>query len=175
MMRFDESGVENGWTWLVLDVNPEPWRIGPLSVGRRSGKVFPMVGRDTQLHYYEQAIKEELGDGWIVYDGPVELKFFFWRNRAEYTTPQARTHRKHEADGTNMAKATEDALQGILFKNDKDTNKMEWTIVEQGPDVTPRVVIAFRPGHKPTRFTLPDQVMDFIESFEELETDNSWG
>lgn len=164
--------TENGWTWIVLSLNPEPWRIGPLSVGRKNGKMFPMVGRDTQLYYYQQAIKEELGDEWTLIQGPVELKFFFWRRRDEYQTPQARSHRKHEADGTNMAKATEDALQGVLFKNDKDTNHMEWTIVEQGPQVEPRIVIAIRKGQIPSSYGLPDWVNFEIENYER---ENDWG
>lgn len=165
-----EHREENGWTWIVLSLNPEPWRIGPLSVGRKNGKMFPMVGRDTQLHFYQQAIKEELGDDWDMIQGPVELKFFFWRRRDEYQTPQARTHRKHEADGTNMAKATEDALQGVLFKNDKDTNHMEWTVVEQGSNVEPRLVIAIRRGNNPPTYTLPNWVTFEIENY-----DNDWG
>ena len=134
------------WHWFVLDVNPEPWAIGDLSVGRRNGKAFPMVGRNNQLHSYKEAVKEALGDPGIFFEGPIELQFFFWRRRDEYKTPQARTHRKHEADATNLQKATEDALQGVLFKNDKDVNDIHSVVVEQGSDVTPRVVVAIRKG-----------------------------
>jgi Holliday junction resolvase RusA-like endonuclease len=140
--------VNEDWHWFVLDVNPEPWAIGDLSVGRRGGKVFPMVGRNNQLHSYKEAIKEELGDPGLFIEGPIELRFWFWRRRDDYKTPQARTHRKHEADVTNMQKATEDALQGVLFKNDKDVNDVHSVVVEQGPDVTPRVVVAIRAGTK---------------------------
>lgn len=142
------------WHWFVLEVNPEPWAIGDLSVGRKNGKVFPMVGRNNQLYMFQQAIKEEIGDPGIFFDGPVELQFYFWRRRDEYKTPQARTHRKHEADGTNLSKATEDALQGVFFKNDKDVNHCEWTIVEQGADVEPKIVIGIRRGR-----TIPDAAL----------------
>lgn len=132
------------WHWFDLEVNPEPWAIGDLSVGRRNGKYFPMVGRNQQLYSYKEAIREELGKPDLWFDGQVELCIYFWRRRDDYKTPQARTHRKHEADGTNLLKATEDALQGVFFKNDKDVQRAVWEIVEQGPDVQPRVMIGIR-------------------------------
>lgn len=137
---------ESGFTWYVLDVNPEPWAIGPVSVGRKNGKVFGTVGRNQQLYNFQQAVKEELGDGHEMIVGPIELRIFLWRRRDEYQTPQARTHRKHEADATNMQKAIEDACQGVLFKNDKDVKYIRTYCVEQGPDVTPLIVLAVRPG-----------------------------
>lgn len=133
--------------WYVLDVNPEPWRVGPASVGRINGKLVPQIGRDQQLASYQEAIREALGTALPpMIEGKVKLKLFFWRNRAEYETPQARRHRKHEADVTNLAKATEDALQGLLFDNDRDTNTMLAVMVEQGPDVRGRVVVGVEPA-----------------------------
>ena len=168
--------MTDGWHWFVLDVNPEPWAIGDLSVGRRGGKAFPMVGRNNQLHMYKEAVKEELDNPGIWFDGKIELKFFFWRRRDEYKTPQARTHRKHEADGTNMAKATEDALQGVLFKNDKDVNRMEWTVVEQGPDVIPRVVVAIRQGQDMPEVMaeFPEYVGILLDEMDNVSSDNEW-
>lgn len=128
--------------WFVLDINPEPWAIGPVGYSRRNGKMSAYVGRNQQLDAYKQAVKEAIGEDHELIEGKVKLEFFFWRNRAEYSTPQARTHRKHEADATNLQKATEDALQGILFKNDKDVNDVHSVIVEQGPDIPGRIVIA---------------------------------
>lgn len=137
------------WEWFVLDVNPEPWAVGPLSVGRKAGKVFPYMGRNDQLFHYKEAVKEELvGCDLFLENCKIELQLFFWRRRDEYKTPQARTHRKHEADLTNLQKATEDALQGVLFKNDKDVKRIESRIVDQGPDVIPKVVLGVRKiGH----------------------------
>ena len=167
---------DDNWHWFVLDVNPEPWAIGDLSVGRKGGKVFPMVGRNQQLHMYKEAIKEAIGSPDIWFDGKIELKFFFWRRRDDYKTPQARTHRKHEADGTNLSKATEDALQGVLFKNDKDVNHAEWTIVEQGPDVTPCVVIGIRQGSAmpDVMASFPQSVCDLLDELDGNHDDNLW-
>lgn len=162
----------NEWTWFVLDVNPEPWAIGDLSVGRKGGKMFPMVGRNQQLWYYQQAIKEALGkpDLWI--EGPIDLRFYFWRDRAEYQTPQARGHRKHEADLTNLQKATEDALQGVLFKNDKDVRHVVSWMMEQGPGVNGKVVIAIRPLD-PVKPNLPEDVYEQIAALD-MPIDNTW-
>lgn len=150
------------WNYFLAEVNPEPWAIGDLSVGRRGGKVFPIVGRNNNLWFYQQAIKEELEDqaADIWFEGPIELKFFFWRAREEYKTPQARGHRKHEADLTNLQKATEDALQGVLFKNDKDVKKCTSVLVRQDTDATPRVVIGIRNYDGPE--AIPDEVLELI-------------
>ena len=128
--------------WYILECNPEPWEVGPLSVGRKNGKMFPIVGRDQQLHAYKEAVKEALSlQSPVFMEGKLVMSIWFWRVQANYQTPQARGHRKHEADCTNLFKATEDACQGILFKNDKDNVETHGYIVEQGPDVNPLIII----------------------------------
>lgn len=100
------------------------------------------VGRNQQLDAFKEAVREELSSlATTKFEGKVTLVLYFWRNRAEYTTPQARKHRKHEADLTNLQKATEDALQGILFENDRDVAMVQAEVREQGPDVVPCVVV----------------------------------
>lgn len=134
---------ENEWRWFALDLNPEPWSLGPVGSARRGGKIVSFVGRNAQLHAYEEAVKEAIGDQtWV--EGPIELRFYFSRVRSEYTTPQARSHRKHEADLTNLQKATEDALQGVLFKNDKDVKSVHSVMVDQGPEVQSYIIIGIR-------------------------------
>lgn len=168
--------TESSWHWFVLEVNPEPWAIGDLAVGRRNGKMYPYVGRNNQLHMYKEAIKEELGSPDVWFEGKIELRFFFWRRRDEYKTPQARGHRKHEADTTNLQKATEDALQGILFKNDKDVNDVHSVMVEQGPNVIPKVVIAIRQGREfpPVMAMFPTEVGALLDAIDNPEDQNAW-
>lgn len=131
--------------WIILDLNPEPWAVGPLGTKRVNRGVIPYMGQNAQLNAYKEAVAEQaraaLGEDSVLFSGKCKLTIYFWRQRAEYKTPQARTHRKHEADATNMLKATEDALQGIFYKNDKDNADVRSVIVEQGEDVTPRIVI----------------------------------
>ena len=149
--------------WFVLDVNPEPWAIGPVGYSRRGGKMSAYVGRNQQLHSYQEAVREALGTGHEMIDGPFQLYFWFWRRRDEYKTPQSRTHRKHEADATNLQKATEDALQGVLFKNDKDTRIIRSVMVEQGPDVEGKIVFQIKPIENFNVGTFPLQVQQQID------------
>jgi Holliday junction resolvase RusA-like endonuclease len=163
------------YQYFVLNVNPEPWAIGPVGYARRNGKMSAYVGQNKQLDAYKQAIKEELGTGHKMLEGPVDLRFYFWRVRDEYTTPQGRAHRKHEADATNMQKATEDALQGVLFANDKDVQHVESWIIAQGPDVEPRVVVGVKRYEED--YLLPDGVLVALANQPELPFDDdsmSW-
>lgn len=133
-------------SWYVLDINPEPWAVGPLGVGRKNGKVYPYVGPNQQLISYQQAVKEELEslDGRLYIKCDFELNFWFWRNIASHLTPSGRKASANYADTTNLQKATEDALQGVLFSNDRNCKSVSSEIVDQGPDVRGLVVILLR-------------------------------
>lgn len=126
------------------------------------------VGRNQQLDTYKEAIKEALGSDNEMIEGKVKVQFFFWRNRAEYTTPQSKKHRKHEADATNLQKACEDALQDVLFKNDKDVNDVHSVIVEQGPDTVGRIVISVEPSPLVPEImnTFPQHVCELLDSMD---------
>lgn len=141
--------------WFLLDLNPEPWAVGPLGVSRREGQLRPFMGRNQQLDAYKNAVKDELLrqtepiHASIGRDFPLEpgydLHFYFWRNRADYEGSSKQV-RKNQADGTNMMKATEDALQGVLITNDREVRSGRWTIVAQGPDVRGAVAVRVRWG-----------------------------
>lgn len=156
--------------WFHVGVNPEPWAVGPIGYNRRGGKMGAYMGRNQQLDAYENAVKEAVQ---AQYNGPMltgklSVEFFFWRHRAEYTTPQARTHRKHDADATNMLKATEDALQGVLYANDKDNAEVRARIMAQGPDVEGQIVIHITDRFDPFYeliFTMPEKMRDAVEAF----------
>jgi hypothetical protein len=45
--------------WYVVHVNPEPWAVGPLDLGRRGGKVYATMGQNQQLAAYQEAVREE--------------------------------------------------------------------------------------------------------------------
>lgn len=115
------------------------------------------IGRDAQLAAFQKAVKEEIGDT-VQIEGRFALTFLFWRNLATYEIPSPRdtskgvTQTKHEVDVTNMQKATEDALQGVLFKNDNSTREVHSYLIEQGPEVRGRIVI----GIEPLGDALPD-------------------
>lgn len=130
------------YDWYILEINPEPWAVGPIAYARRSGKMSAYMGQNAQLNAYKEAIREELlTKNPLLLEGKISLQLFFWRRRDDYETAQAKRHRKHDADLTNLQKATEDALQGLLFKNDKDVIDCHTRVVEQGPDAAGRVVV----------------------------------
>jgi Holliday junction resolvase RusA-like endonuclease len=104
-----------------------------------------MAGRDQHLAAYQAAIKEALGTNHTKIEGKVKITFYFWRKQEQYTTAQSRRTRSHEADATNMGKATEDALQGVLFENDRDVSDIRNVIVAQGPDVEGRIIMHVEP------------------------------
>lgn len=172
--------------WFVLRLNAEPWAIGPVSVGRKAGKLFPMVGRNTQLAVFKDAVREELGNQ-VMLTGKIGIQIFVWRRMDEYKTAQARTARKHEADATNLQKAIEDAIQGVLIHNDRDVQDISTTIVEQSPDVEPMIVIKIYKydGFDPDRIPLhvwsaiecaPGLVIDPLKTDEFRNTvKNGWG
>lgn len=129
--------------WYRLDLNPEPWAIGAVGAGRRGGKITPYVGRNQQLFAYQEAVREELRiQGAQLIEGDIALEFYFWRQVAAYRTDADRLVRKNHADYTNLVKGTEDALQGVLFDNDRQVvGTGGGRIMAQGPDVEPRVLV----------------------------------
>lgn len=129
---------------IYLDVNPEPWAVGPLALGRRNGKMFPKMERNASVHAFKEAVREELDLSQFSKMPPefrYELKFFFWRRLDSYIGESGRKANAHVADATNMQKALEDALQGVLIDNDRDVQIISSTIVEQGPGVKPGIGI----------------------------------
>lgn len=67
--------------------------------------------------------------------------FAFWRQRAVSRSTSGRTTTSQIADATNMQKATEDALQKIIFDNDRHNASVCSHVIEQGTDVEPAVLV----------------------------------
>lgn len=164
-------------SWHVLRLNPEPWRIGPLSVIRRGGKYVPTISRDAQLSAFKESVSEALGVQRLQ-DGKVLVVFYFWRRRDSYVSHQAKTVRKHEADATNMQKATEDALQGVFFKNDKDVWDIRSRIVEQDEVTEPLIVVKVAALPPFDRTEIPPEIWAQIDHQPDLfnpeGADNVW-
>lgn len=167
--------------WFTLGINPEPWAVGPLGVARREGKLTPFMGRNQQLAAYQEAVRDELITRYPgvakMYPPYYELDFLFWRNRADYEGETKRV-RKNEVDATNMQKATEDALQGLLIENDRMVNRVGSRIVAQGPDVRGAVAFRLRWGGPEIKGTddIPISVLADVDqmSVERPTTSNVW-
>ncbi len=149
--------------WFVFDVNPYPWKVPPITAGRKGKGVFPIVGRDAGLHSYKEAIKEQLTrmPHWKV-EGPVILHLWFYRNVPTYKTRAGRLAKKHDADTTNLQKAAEDALQGFLFDNDRDVVLVMSHRVEQSGETTGMLVACVKP-YEGNGVLFPDEVQSQID------------
>lgn len=155
--------------WFVVPLNPEPWAVGPLSVGRRNGRPFPMMGRNQQLYHYQEAVRGELErqraellalndevDGY-------ELVFMFHQVLETWTSQSGRASQDKEADLTNLVKATEDAIQGVLIENDRAVRKQTNYVERSLAGATPYVVIGVAPyiGINPNEF--PAEVWEGVD------------
>ena len=135
------------WRWhLLRGINPEPWVAPTASAARINGKIVPRFSTSQQLITYQQAIREELAASQPEpLLGPVQVRFYFWRQLEPYTNEKARKARRHEADVTNLQKALEDACQGILFGNDRDVRFIASWIIQQSAEADPAILIGVAP------------------------------
>lgn len=125
-----------------LDLNPEPWTTSEASVGRKNGKAHVTFYKGSGLVAYQEAVKEALEPLSITpapEGTPLRLEFYFWRQVASYTGE--REGHRMRADATNLQKGLEDALQGILYENDRDVRSIKSFIVDQGPDAKPGIIV----------------------------------
>lgn len=167
--------VDNEDIWRVLCINPEPWAIGPLSIGRKKSGVFPRIGPNQQLVTFQQAVREELAGITMVEYEMVELDFYFWRQLESYKVGN-RTVVKKAADVTNLQKATEDALQGLAIANDRNVKRISSHLVAQGQDVEPRIIIRIKEYQGLDPQEIPDAVWAIFDLGAEVaEQPLSWG
>lgn len=129
--------------WLLIEaINPEPWEAPEGAIGRKGGKPFVMMFKPEGVKAYQEAIREELEARELTpTDQPCRLDLWFWRNTGSWSDGGSRKGRGNIADATNLQKATEDALQGILFINDRQVTQIISDIVDQGPDVEPQILL----------------------------------
>lgn len=156
----------DGWWHVIHGINPQPWAVGPAGVSRGNGKLQAFIGRNEQLYNYQQAIREELQaiSAFPKIGGEIALQFFLWRQRELKELGEGRNTRQGRVDATNMQKALEDALQGIFYVNDSLVRKVMSEVVEQGPNVTPRIVVEIKPwfGFDPSQ--IPDHIWQIIDN-----------
>jgi Holliday junction resolvase RusA-like endonuclease len=120
---------------LIIPITAEPWTAPGVGKGGHA-----IAGGKMQA--YKDALREYLADyDRPVLDGDLSLRMWFWRRIESGNTGTGRRKTAQRADATNLQKATEDALQGILFDNDRSVVHVESWVVDQGPNTTSQVVI----------------------------------
>lgn len=126
--------------YLVEGINPEPWEAPTASIGRKNGKHYVHMHKNDSVRSYQDGFRiaflQQNPDSQL-FDGDVELNLYFWRQRDTETKAKS-------ADATNLQKATEDALQGLLFQNDRSVIKVASRIMEQEPETEPKVLIGIQ-------------------------------
>lgn len=104
-----------------VDVNPEPWVVPPFYAARSGKHLTVRSGRDQGLHAYQEAVREQLIEqGAEMLEGPYGLRFHFYVDLEKYTTATGRKVTQNTPDVTNLQKAIEDALQGVVIHNDRE-------------------------------------------------------
>lgn len=119
--------------WFVIPENPVPWTA--------SATTKTSTFKGGRLEAYQNAIKEELASAECPIQPPYYVKFYFFRRFESGLQGSGRRTRGNQADATNMQKATEDALQGILFDNDREVREITSEIVEMGDNSMRGVVV----------------------------------
>ena len=137
------------------NINPQPWAVGSAYAFRRGAKYAAGISPNAKLQTYQKALQEDVTEGhtwgfglkedldFPLFPSNQELvvRFLFWRQIEKVTTSSGRTTSGNYADTTNLQKATEDALQGIFYKNDRNNRIVMSEIVSQDAETVPSVVI----------------------------------
>lgn len=130
----------------ITELNPEPWAMPTIGTARRGKNVYPTTTKNGIQEAYQEGLKGSVAAAYpnlepFPDDMKLQLEIYVWRALDTYQTATGRTHTRHVADATNIQKATEDALQGILFKNDTQVKRCSTEIIEQGKDVKSKVLV----------------------------------
>lgn len=152
----------------ALPINPEPWAVGSAFVKRGGGKTYAAIAPNKTLKLYQEAVRAELEAlGAQEMPGKYALEFYFYRQNASYTDAAGRRRTRNRPDVTNMQKATEDAIQGVLIGNDRDVVSVSSYLVAAGPEVDPMVVISLTHSVEWETTPTPGFVMSAIERVKE--------
>lgn len=150
-------------TYHITGINPEPWVAPEHGLGRKGGKVFVQTYKSSGLQSYQDAVKEEivaqnghLSDWSAAREERLQVTFWLWRT-LDQSEVDSRRRTRNVADATNMQKSLEDALQGLLYKNDRLNVDVRTIVVEQSADTMPHITIEVRSGHDITSPEPPER------------------
>lgn len=127
--------------WFKLFLNPEPWAVGSVSIGKQDGKHVGRISPNPNLAAFQNAVKEEMQDVPKLSSEYRRFEFYFWRQQARYIDVADRVRQRNQADATNLQKGLEDALQGILFDNDREVVDIRSVMMSQGTHTNPLILI----------------------------------
>lgn len=189
MIDLEAASLSDNVVAYCIPVNPEPWALGEISVVRNksTGKLIPKVGPNANLVTYQEAIRAELESAGAQMRLPkYALRFSFCRVNASYTSASGRTLHRNAPDATNMQKATEDALQGVVIGNDRDVvsvqsvmlpvaldEKQGWVLIEILYGLEHYQSTVFPSGLTPAGLGAVTRMMDRLRNEDSIQ-DNDW-
>ena len=153
----------------VIEINPEPWTAPEPNINR--GR-FRGMRKGAKLKAFQNALEEDMRrfypDAECIPAGvPLGLTWYFSRD----------TKVGNIADITNLTKAAEDALQGVLYENDRWVKQSKVVELDQAPGA--RQFLAVQIRRNPSRRfetirMLIDSVLDmrFEEQVDRLTNDD---
>ncbi|WGH21948.1 RusA-like resolvase [Rhodococcus phage Trogglehumper] len=164
--------------FVIHGINPEPWKVGPVSTSRAGGKLTSYVAPDAELAGFQSSVQDVLSQHPLLrglkeplLKPPYQIRFFWWRQIIQYQGAKRMVTRQR-VDQTNMQKACEDALQpqkktkyreffpGVI-ENDRHCQFSGGLIVEQEKDVYPVIAIEIASEISTTgQMVLPLNMMD---------------
>lgn len=152
-------------TYITIPLNPEPWAVGTLGIAYKGRKPYPTMAPNPQLVSFKEAIKEHFeGHDYMLPYKEVEVEFYFWRRLDQYLGPSGRKVTKSAADSTNLQKGLEDALQGILFGNDRYVRSIKSVIMDQSRTTEPMILVTATQFFNPLEFPpdIPSEVQEEV-------------
>lgn len=117
-------------TFIIEGLVSEPW-TAPTFVRRGNGGY---ASKNERLRIYQNALAEAVRDKYPnapCLDCDITFDLYIWRELEQYETESGRRQTRKRADRSNLLKATEDALQGILFFNDRQIRDGRTHVVKQ--------------------------------------------
>ena len=126
------------------DINPVPWKAPTLGTKRYGGRTVPTASPSAEMGAYQEAIREAWEPLWDrePITGPVRLMWEFRRQLVQYRANggTGRLVTKKACDLSNVVKASEDAIQPWLIKNDVQVMSFSADWLEpQSVDAHPQV------------------------------------
>jgi Holliday junction resolvase RusA-like endonuclease len=153
--------------YFIIDgINPLPWMAPKLGVARSRAGHYPVAYPAAEMTVYQESIKDYMRERYpdqALSTGENFITFWYWRSL------NFGGQRRQRCDATNLNKCLEDALQGILYENDKRNRVVVGVIVSQERDIEPRIVIRLEPIT-----ALPPQYEPPLVLHEDSEVVSTW-
>jgi len=136
----------------IHDITPQPWEVQAQSykAGGRWCKAR-LISPD-QLREYRDELSRTFVQQYpltLPARGLLKVEFKFWRNTADGA---------ELADATNLLKATEDALEGILYDNDRNNRLVSSEIIQQD-DQAPNAIMVTVSEYEVSAIEIPPRII----------------